>query len=68
LGGMGGVSLQAQLIGTAMGVVWALLGGIVVYGLLKAALGIRLTAEEEFEGADLSIHKIGSTPDREVSW
>jgi len=68
LGGMGGVSLQAQLIGTAMGVVWALLGGIVVYGLLKAFIGIRLSAEEEFEGADLSIHKIGSTPDREVSW
>ena len=67
-GGLGGVSLQAQLIGTAMGVVWALLGGIVVYGLLKATMGLRLTAEEEFEGADLSIHKIGSTPDREVSW
>ena len=67
-GGMGGVSLQAQLIGTAMGVVWALLGGIVVYGLLKATMGLRLSAEEEFEGADLSIHKIGSTPDREVSW
>ena len=67
-GGMGGVSLQAQLIGTAMGVVWALLGGIVVYGLLKATMGLRLTSEEEFEGADLSIHKIGSTPDREVSW
>ena len=67
-GGMGGVSLQAQLIGAAMGVAWALLGGIVVYGLLKATMGLRLTAEEEFEGADLSIHKIGSTPDREVSW
>ena len=67
-GGLGGVSLQAQLIGTAMGVVWALLGGIVVYGLLKATMGLRLSAEEEFEGADLSIHKIGSTPDREVSW
>ena len=67
-GGIGGVSLQAQLIGTAMGVVWALLGGIVVYGLLKATMGLRLTAEEEFVGADLSIHKIGSTPDREVSW
>ena len=67
-GGLGGVSLQAQLIGTTMGVVWALLGGIVVYGLLKATMGIRLSAEEEFEGADLSIHKIGSTPDREVSW
>ena len=68
LGGMGGVSLQAQLIGTAMGVVWALLGGFVVYGVLKATMGLRLTAEEEYEGADLSIHRIGSTPDREVNW
>jgi ammonium transporter, Amt family len=67
-GGLGGVSLQAQLIGTAMGVVWALLGGVVVYGLLKATMGLRLTAEEEYEGADLTVHKIGSTPDREVSW
>jgi ammonium transporter, Amt family len=67
-GGLGGVSWQAQLIGTAMGVVWALLGGIVVYGLLKASMGLRLSAEEEFEGADLTIHKIGSTPEREVSW
>jgi ammonium transporter, Amt family len=68
MGGLGGVSLQAQLMGTAMGVVWALLGGIVVYGLLKVTMGIRLSAEEEYEGADLTIHKIGSTPDREVSW
>ena len=68
LGGLGGVSLGAQLIGTLLGVVWALVGGFVVYGGLKLAMGLRLTAEEEFEGADLSIHKIGSTPDREVSW
>jgi len=68
LGGLGGVSLSAQLIGTAMGVVWAAVGGLVVYGLLKATLGLRLSQEEEFEGADLSIHKIRSTPDREASW
>ena len=68
LGGLGGVSLGAQLIGTALGVGWALLGGLVVYGGLKAVMGLRLTPEEEYEGADLSIHKIGSTPDREVSW
>jgi ammonium transporter, Amt family len=68
MGGLGGVSLGAQLIGTAMGVVWALVGGLVVYGLLKNTLGLRLSQEEEFEGADLSIHKIGSTPDREVNW
>jgi ammonium transporter, Amt family len=68
MGGLGGVSLQAQLIGTAMGVAWALIGGLVVYGLLKAGMGLRLSPEEEFEGADVSIHKIGSTPDREVNW
>ncbi len=68
LGGLGGVSLGAQLIGTLMGVVWALVGGAVVYGALKATIGLRLSQEEEYEGADLSIHKIGATPDREVSW
>ena len=68
LGGLGGVSLGAQVLGTLMGVAWALVGGFVVYGGLKLAMGLRLSAEEEFEGADLSIHKIGSTPDREVSW
>jgi Amt family ammonium transporter len=68
LGGMGGVSLGAQLIGTAMGVGWALLSGLVVYGVLKATLGLRLSQEEEYDGADLTIHKISATPDREVSW
>ncbi len=68
LGGLGGVSFGAQLIGTAMGVVWALIGSLVVYGILKASMGLRLSPEEEFEGADVSIHKIGSTPDREVNW
>ncbi len=68
LGGLGGVSLGAQLIGTGLGVVWALLGGFVVYGVLKMTVGLRLSQEEEFEGADLSIHKIGATPDRDVNW
>jgi len=68
LGGLGGVSFGAQLIGTLMGVAWALLAGAVVYGGLKAVTSLRLSAEEEYEGADLSIHKIGATPEREVSW
>jgi ammonium transporter, Amt family len=68
LGGLGGVSFSAQLIGTAMGVAWALLGGVVVYGVLKATMGLRLDQEEEYEGADLTIHRISATPDREVSW
>jgi Amt family ammonium transporter len=62
------VSFGAQVIGTLMGVAWAVIGGLVVYGALKVTMGLRLTQEEEYEGADLSIHKIGSTPDREVSW
>lgn len=68
LGGLGGVSFGAQVIGTVMGVCWALLGGALVYGALKATLGLRLSQEEEFDGADLSLHQISATPDREVSW
>jgi Amt family ammonium transporter len=61
LGGLGGVSLISQLIGTGLGVCVALLGGLAVYGLLKWSIGIRLTQEEEYYGADLSVHKIGAT-------
>jgi Amt family ammonium transporter len=68
LGGLGGVSLGAQLIGTGLGVGWALLGGFVVYGAIKMVTPLRLTPEQEFDGADLSIHKIGATPEREASW
>jgi len=68
LGGLGGVTLGAQVLGTLIGVAWALIGGFAVYGVLKLTMGLRLSAEEEYEGADLSIHKIGATPDREVSW
>ena len=61
LGGLGGVSMLSQFIGTALGVVLALLGGFLVYGVLRSAVGIRLTQEEEYYGADLSVHKIGAT-------
>jgi len=60
LGGLGGVSFIAQVIGTVAGIVVALVGGLVVYGLLNKVTNIRLTEEEEFLGADLSIHSIGS--------
>ena len=68
LGGLGGVTFVSQLMGTALGIVIALLGGFVVYGVLKASAGIRLDAEEEFNGSDLSIHKITATPENEASW
>lgn len=62
LGGMGGVSLMAQIVGTLIGVVIAVLGGVAIYGVLRAVVGLRLSQEQEYEGADLSIHKIGSEP------
>ena len=68
LGGIGGVTLSAQLLGTAMGIAWAIVGGLLVYGGIRRATALRLTPEEEFDGADLSIHRIGATPEREASW
>jgi Amt family ammonium transporter len=61
LGGIGGVSLMSQLLGTGLGVVIALIGGTVVYGVLKKTIGIRMDVEDEYNGADLSIHKINAT-------
>lgn len=61
LGGMGGVSLMSQLVGTILGITIALMGGFIVYGIIKKLVGIRLSQEEEFDGADLSIHKISAT-------
>ncbi|MBW8329580.1 MAG: ammonium transporter [Thiobacillus sp.] len=68
LGGMGGVSLAAQLVGTLGGVAVAALGSLVVYGVLKQLVGLRLDAEAEFNGADLSIHKVSATAERETNW
>lgn len=68
LGGRGGVSFLSQLIGTVTGVAWALATGFAVYGLLKVVMGLRLTQEEEYEGADLTVHRITATPEREVNW
>jgi Amt family ammonium transporter len=68
LGGMGGVSLAAQFIGTGLGILVAVVGGLIVYGALKITVGLRLDAEQEFNGADLSIHNITATPERETLW
>jgi len=67
-GGLGGVSFMSQLLGTLLGVTIAFAGGYLVYGVIRKIVGIRLDAEEEFNGADLSIHKITATPERESGW
>jgi Amt family ammonium transporter len=63
LGGLGGISFAAQLFGTLAGVLVGLIGGLIIYRALKSVVGLRLDPEEEFNGADLSIHKISATPD-----
>ncbi|HRH18210.1 MAG TPA: ammonium transporter [Aquabacterium sp.] len=68
LGGRGGVNLSTQIVGTLAVVAFALVAGFLVYGLLNKWMGLRLSQEEEYEGADLSIHRIKSTPEQEVSW
>jgi len=68
LGGMGGVSLVSQITGTLAGIIVAVVGGTLVYGALKKFVGIRLDAEEEFNGADLTLHRISATPERETNW
>jgi Amt family ammonium transporter len=68
LGGVGGVAFGAQLVGTLLGIAIALAGGAAVYGVLKVTVGLRLDPEAEFSGADLAVHKISSTADRETAW
>jgi ammonium transporter, Amt family len=67
-GGLGGVAFMPQLIGTVLGIAIAFGGGFAVYGALKVLLGIRLDPEDEFNGADLTVHRISATPEREASW
>jgi len=57
-----------QLLMTGLAIVIALIGSVIVYGLLKSIVGLRLDQEEEYNGADLSIHKITATPERETNW
>ena len=68
LGGLGGVAFASQLAGTALGIAIAVTGAAIVYGVLKSTVGLRLDPEEEFNGADLTIHKISATAERETAW
>ena len=67
LGGLGGVTFSAQLVGSLIGSAYAALAGFVIYGVLKAVIGIRLTVEDEHRGADLAIHSIGANPESELA-
>lgn len=68
LGGLGGVSLAVQILVSLLGCAYALGIGLLVYGVLKKTVGIRLDEQAEFDGADLSIHKIGAYPEEDVRY
>ena len=50
----GGASFVGQLIGAATIFGWVFGASLVVWGLLKAVVGIRVSEEEEYEGVDLA--------------
>ena len=66
LGGMGGVSLMSQIVGSVVGVVYAVIAGLVVYGILRAVTGLRMSDEDQRIGADLAIHKISANPESDM--
>jgi Amt family ammonium transporter len=68
MAGVGGVAFMPQLLMTGLAVAVALVGSCLVYGLLRAAFGLRLDQEQEYNGADLSIHKITAEPERDPNW
>ncbi len=67
LGGIGGVSFMSQLVGSVAGAAFAFAAGLAIHGVLRVTLGLRLSQEQEFRGADLSLHSIGSTPEEDLS-
>ena len=66
LGGIGGVTFMGQLVGSLMGVAYAMVAGLVIYGAIKATIGFRMSEEDEFTGADLALHKISAYPEDDV--
>ncbi len=67
LGGLGGVSFVAQLAGTLLAIVYALVTGGVVYLAISRTIGLRLEDEDEFRGSDLTIHHINAYPEDAIS-
>ena len=67
LGGLGGVSLMSQIVGSLAGVIYAAVAGAIVYGALRATMGLRLSEEEERRGADIAIHGISANPEEDAS-
>ena len=61
--GDNGYTIVGQLTGVFAVAVAAFVFSIIVFGILKATLGVRVSAEEEAEGLDLSEHGQEAYPD-----
>ena len=57
------VSIFAQLAGTFMAVLFALIVGFLAFGFMKILTGLRLSPHEEFVGSDRAIHNIEAYPE-----
>jgi ammonium transporter, Amt family len=66
-GGLGGVSLFSQIVGSALGASLGFAAGFIVFKLVDKVFGFRLSEEDEHRGADLSIHKISATPEEDMT-
>lgn len=66
LWGAGGVTFTAQLVGSLAGAAYAFIGGLIIYGGIKATIGFRMSEEDEFLGADLAIHNISAYPEDDI--
>ena len=65
-GGLGGISFGSQLVGSLMGAAYGALAGLIVYRVVDVLLGLRLSPDDEQQGADLAVHKIGANPEQDV--
>jgi Amt family ammonium transporter len=66
LGGMGGISIVSQIIGTVSGIVFSVCISLLVYGALKKTVGIRLDEKQERQGSDLAIHNISAYHEQDM--
>ena len=66
MGGLGGVSLASQIIGTVAGAGIAFAGSYLIFGVIKRFAGLRLTPQEEQIGPDLIVHRSRAYPEQEM--
>lgn len=61
--GVGEFSFGTQLIGTVTVSIFAFVASLIIFGVVKAILGLRVSAEEEEEGLDIGEHGQEAYPD-----